>query len=178
MRLYEKTLSSEVLYEGKIIHLLKDTVELENGRTALREVVTHPGGVAIVALTDKEEVYMVRQFRYPYHTVLLELPAGKLSPGEDPLECGKRELEEETGMTAAQYEDLGKFYPTVGYVDEVIHSYLATGLTPTRQHLDEDEFLDVELIPLKTLYEMVLRGEILDGKTQAAILKVYCKLHG
>lgn len=178
MKLSEKTLSSELLYEGKIINLYRDTVELENHTNAMREVVHHPGGVSIVALTEDEQVYMVRQFRYPYHKVILEIPAGKLSPGEDPLECGKRELEEETGMTAKQYENLGDFYPSVGYVDEVIYCYLATGLTSTQQHLDEDEFLDVELIPLKTLYQMILSGEIQDGKTQSAILKVYCKRYG
>ena len=177
VKLEEKTLSSEVLYDGKIICLKKDTVELENGKTALREVISHPGGVCIVALTPENEVYMVRQFRYPYHQVLLELPAGKLAPGEDPLECGKRELEEETGLTAASYENLGEFYPSVGYVDEVIHTYLATGLKKTKQHLDEDEFLDVERYPLETLYQMVMAGKIKDGKTQTAILKVYSKMN-
>lgn len=176
MRLYEETVGTEVLYHGKIIDLKRDTVKLENGQTALREMVHHSGGVSIVAVTEDEKVYMVRQFRYPYHSVLLEIPAGKLNPGEDPLECGKRELEEETGMNAAHYESLGHFYPTVAYVDEVIHLYLATGLTQSKQHLDEDEFLDVELISLEELYQMVLRNEIPDGKTQAAILKTYCKL--
>lgn len=175
MKLYETTKSSETLYEGKIIHLKKDTVELEDGSLALREVVHHPGGVCIIALTEDEQVYMVRQFRYPFHKVILEAPAGKLTPGEDPLECGKRELEEETGMTARHYENLGEFYPTVGYVDEIIYCYLATGLEKTQQHLDPDEFLDVELIPLKQLYQMIMNGEIKDGKTQAAILKLYCK---
>lgn len=178
MKLYEKTLSSELLYEGAIISLKKDTVELENGMTAYRELIQHPGGVCIVALTPEEEVYMVKQFRYPFQTVLLELPAGKLTPGEDPLTCGKRELEEEIGMTAAHYVDLGKFYPTVGYLDEVISMYLATDLTATHQHLDEDEFLDVEKYPLKDLYRMVMADEIRDGKTQTAILKTYALLHG
>lgn len=178
MKLYEKKLSGELLYEGAIISLRKDTVELEDGKTAYRELINHPGGVCIVALTPEEEVYMVKQFRYPFQTVLLELPAGKLSYGEDPLECGKRELEEEVGMTAEHYVDLGKFYPTVGYVDEVISMYLATGLACTHQHLDEDEFLDVEKYPLEQLYQMVMNGEIRDGKTQTAILKAYCLLHG
>ncbi|MGI5959665.1 MAG: NUDIX domain-containing protein [Massiliimalia sp.] len=178
MRLQEETVSSETLYDGKIICVKKDQARLENGKITTRELVCHPGGVCIVALTDQEEVYMVRQFRYPYHRVLLELPAGKLNRGEDPLECGKRELEEETGMTARHYENLGDFYPTVGYVDEILYTYLATGLEKTYQHLDENEFLDVELIPLKELYRMVMNGEIQDGKTQTAILKTYCRLHG
>lgn len=178
MKLHEETVSSEVLYDGKIICVKKDKARLENGRIVTRELVSHPGGVCIVALNDQDQVYMVRQFRYPYHRVLLELPAGKLEPGEDPLECGKRELEEETGMTAASYENLGDFYPTVGYVDEVLYTYLATGLTKTAQHLDENEFLDVELIPLEKLYRMVMNGEIQDGKTQTAILKTYCRRKG
>lgn len=173
MELTEKTLSSELLYDGKIIKLYHDKVLLENNKTAMREVVMHPGGVCIVALTQDDEVYMVRQYRYPFHKVILELPAGKLEYGEEPILCGIRELEEEVGMKAKSYVDLGEFYPTVGYVDEVIYNFLATDLVPTTQNLDEDEFLDVELIPLETLHEMVLSGEIKDGKTQVNILKVY-----
>lgn len=173
LRLFEETKTTETLYKGRIINLVKDTVKLENGELAVREVVEHPGGVGILALTPDKKVYMVRQFRYPFHRVLLEIPAGKLTLGEDPLECGKRELEEEIGMKAAHYRDLGQFYPTVGYVDEIIYTYLATDLTESVQNLDEDEFLDVELIPLDELVEQVLSGEIQDGKTQTAILKVH-----
>ena len=174
--LHEQTLSSERLFEGKIINLRRDAVLLENGARAIREVVEHPGGVCMVALTETREVLLVRQLRYPYGEVLTELPAGKLSPGEDPLEAGKRELLEETGAVAARIVDLGKLYPSPGYLNEVIHTYLATGLTFTEQHLDEDEFLDVERVPLEAAVDRVLRGEIRDAKTQAALLKVHLLL--
>ena len=174
--LHEQTLSSERLFEGKIINLRRDAVLLENGAQAIREVIEHPGGVCMVALTDAREVLLVRQLRYPYGEVLTELPAGKLSPGEDPLEAGKRELLEETGAVAAHIVDLGKLYPSPGYLNEVIHTYLATGLTFTEQHLDEDEFLDVERVPLEAAVDRVLRGEIRDAKTQAALLKVHLLL--
>lgn len=178
MQLYEETTASELLYKGRILELYRDDVRLENGEPASREWVHHSGGVSILALNEKEEVYVVRQFRYPYHRVLLEIPAGKLNPGEDPLACGKRELEEECGLIADHYESLGWCYPTVAYTDEVIHLYLATGLHPSHQHLDEDEFLDVEKMPLKTLVQMVLNNEINDSKTQIMVLKTFAKLHG
>lgn len=178
MNHFEELLGSKPLYDGRILSLRLDTVRLENGEEAAREVIHHSGGVSVLALTEDERVYMVRQFRYPYSRLLLETPAGKLNEGEDPLTCGKRELQEETGMIADRYEDLGKVYPTVAYVDEIIHCYLATGLHPGAQHLDEDEFLDVELIPLQTLYEMVLNNEICDSKTQVMVLKAYARLHG
>ena len=115
MNLEEKTLSQSYPYRGSIINLRLDEALLPNGATARREVVEHPGGVCVAALTDREELLFVRQFRYPYGQVLLELPAGKLSAGEDPLECGKRELREETGAKAQQYLSLGKLYPSPGY---------------------------------------------------------------
>jgi ADP-ribose pyrophosphatase len=176
MKLYEQQLSREVIHKGRIIDLYRDQVKLENGKETIREVVHHPGGVTVLALTDDHQVYVVRQFRYPFQKVLAELPAGKLEVGEDPLEAAKRELEEEAGIRASQWEDLGKLYPTVAYVDEVIHMYFAAGLTPAKQHLDEDEFLEAELVPLDELAEQVLNNEIPDAKTQAAVLKVWCRL--
>ena len=175
MKLYEEPLSREVLYEGRILDLYRDQVRLENGRTAVREVVHHPGGVTVLALTEREEVFVVRQFRYPFAQVLTELPAGKLEAGEDPLAAAQRELEEEVGVRAAHWEDLGKLYPTVAYDDEVIHMYLATGLSRTQRHLDEDEFLVAEPVPVQELAGQVLRGEIRDAKTQAAVLKYWCR---
>ncbi len=169
--LSEKALDSQTLYQGRIIEVRKDTVLLENGTITTREVIHHPGGVGIVPLTDEGEVYMVRQFRYPYHTTLWEIPAGKLSEGEDPLSCGRRELLEETGCTAQEMLSLGCMYPSAGYVDEVIHLYLARGLSVESQSLDDDEFLDVESFPLDRLVQMVLSGEIRDAKTQIAVLK-------
>lgn len=178
MKHFEETIATQPIFDGRIIQVRVDTVRLENGEETKREVVHHSGGVSVLALTEDEQVYMVRQFRYPYQKMLLEIPAGKLNEGEDPLTCGKRELQEETGMIAEQYEDLGKVYPTVAYDDEIIHCYLATGLRPGAQQLDEDEFLDVEKISLRTLYEMVLNNEICDSKTQIMVLKAYARLHG
>ncbi len=172
MNLIEKTVEKKYIYKGRIINLRSDTAELPNGKQALREVVEHPGGVTVAALTDENELMFVRQFRYPYSEVILEIPAGKLEKGEDPFEAGKRELREETGAIAENYIDIGKFYPTPGYCGEIIHMYAATGLTFTSLDLDEDEFLAPERIPLEKAVQMVLDNEIRDGKTQAAVLKV------
>ncbi len=172
MDLTEKTVEKKYIYKGRIINLRSDTAELPNGKQALREVVEHPGGVTVAALTDENELMFVRQFRYPYSEVILEIPAGKLEKGEDPFEAGKRELREETGAVAENYIDIGKFYPTPGYCGEIIHMYAATGLTFTSLDLDEDEFLAPERIPLEKAVQMVLDNEIRDGKTQAAVLKV------
>ncbi len=172
MQLTEKTLRRYVAFEGKIINMRQDTVELENGKTATRDVVEHPGGVCVLPLTDQNEVIMVKQFRYPYGEVIYEIPAGKLDrQGEDPLDCGKRELEEEAGMVADEFTFLGRMYPSPGYCAEIIHIYLARGLHPSKQHLDEDEFLEVYKIPFQTVLEAVMAGEITDGKTQIAVLK-------
>lgn len=171
MELFEKTLKQEYKYEGKILNLRVDKAELPNGKECTREVVEHNGGVTIAALTDENELLFVRQFRYPYGEVVLELPAGKLEKGEDPFAAGVRELCEETGAVASKYIDLGLFYPSPGYCGEVIHLYGATGLSFTDQNLDADEFLNVERIPLSKAVEMVLNNEIPDGKTQAAVLK-------
>ena len=170
--LEEKTISSEQKFDGKIVKLYVDKAELEDGKIVTREVIRHPGGVCVLPLTDKNEVLFVRQFRYPYSEVLLELPAGKLEYGEDPFEAGKRELREETGAVAEHYIDLGKFYPTPGYCGEIIHMYAAKGLSFTSLDLDDDEFLAPEKIPLEKAVEMVMNNEIRDGKTQTAVLKV------
>lgn len=171
--LYEKKLTSELIYDGKILKLTRDTAMLENGETAYREVVHHSGGVCVLPLDDEKNVLFVKQFRYPFATVLLEIPAGKREPGEDPLECGIRELSEEVGATAEEIIPLGKLYPTVAYNTEIIYMYLARGLSFHNQHLDADEFVDVVKIPLKEAYEMVMRDEIPDSKTQIAILKAW-----
>ncbi|MDR2753624.1 MAG: NUDIX hydrolase [Oscillospiraceae bacterium] len=170
--LAETTVQKHVVFEGHIITVRNDEALLPNQKPCRRELVEHPGGVCVAALTDQNELLFVRQFRYPYGEVLLELPAGKLERGEDPLPAGRRELQEETGTIAAHYEDLGEFYPSPGYCGEVIHCYLATGLTFVAQHLDDDEFLTCERIPLPQAVQMVRNGEIKDGKTQAMVLKV------
>lgn len=173
MNLEEKQLKAEYIYKGKIINLRRDEALLPNGNTALREVVEHPGGVCVAALTDNNEVLMVKQFRYPYSEIILEIPAGKRDHlGEDPLECGIRELKEETGATAKNFFFLGELYPSPGYMGEVIWMYGATDLSFGETCPDEDEFLDVEKIPLDILVERILSGEIKDAKTQAAVMKL------
>lgn len=171
MHLYEKTLTSDKLYEGKVVSLYKDTVELENGETAVREWIEHHGGVCVVPINENNEVLFVKQFRYAFREVLLEVPAGKLNKGEDHYECGKRELLEETGAVCENYTYLGVMYPTTAYLTEKIHMYLATGLDFKSQKLDDDEFLDVVKIPFDKAIEMVMNGEIQDSKTQLALLK-------
>ena len=173
MILEEKQLSSEYKFKGRIINLRQDTALLPNGNTATREVVEHPGGVCVAALTDDDELLFVKQWRYPYMEETLEIPAGKRDKKEeDPLECGKRELKEETGATAKEYIDRQPLYPTPGYINEVIYCFLATGLTFGEQNPDEDEFLEVYKVPLEKAVEMVLSGEIKDAKTQTLVLKI------
>lgn len=178
MNLTETPLEQEYVYQGKIINLRVDKALLPNGAHVKREVIEHPGGVCVAALTERNELLFVRQFRYPYQEVVLEIPAGKLSPDEDPLACGKRELKEETGAEAAHYEFLGKLYPSPGYCGEIIYMYLAEGLSFGEMNPDEDEFLEVERIPLETAVQQILSGEIVDAKTQAAVLKTYVKRMG
>ena len=171
MELFEKQLASKQIFDGKVVKLFVDDIELPNGKGAFREVVRHPGAVCVIPVTDEGEVIMVKQFRYPFSSVLLEIPAGKLEIGEDPLDAVKRELEEESGVVAENVEFIGMTYTTVAFTDEKIYTYMATGLSYTESHPDEDEFLEVVKIPLDTLVEMVMTGEIKDSKTQVAILK-------
>ena len=172
MKLLEKTIEKKNIYNGKIINLRTDTALLPDGSIALREVVEHPGGVCVAALTDRDELLLVRQFRYPYGEIIYELPAGKRDPKEDPLECGRRELKEETGAAAGRFELLGQFYPTPGYCNEIIYMYAAFDLTFSQPSPDADEFLVAEKVPFDRAVEMVMSNEIKDGKTQAAVLKL------
>ena len=171
MEYVEKTVKKNYIYKGKIINVRKDKAAHPDGTECVREVVEHNGGVCVAPLTDDNELIFVRQFRYPYGEVVLELPAGKLEIGEDDGEAGKRELEEETGYVAGEFHKLGVFYPTPGYCGEVIHLYAAWNLTETQMHPDEGEFLEVERIPLDKAVDMVMNGEIPDGKTQVLILR-------
>ncbi|MCI9405925.1 MAG: NUDIX hydrolase [Oscillospiraceae bacterium] len=167
----EKTLDSTRIFEGVVVHLRRDTVELEDGSRTIREVIDHPGGVSILAMDADENILFVRQFRYPFGRTLLELPAGKLEPGESPADSGRRELKEETGCTAGRFEPMGRLIPTCAYDTEVIHLFFASDLTEGTQSLDENEFLSVERHPLDEALQMILDGEIIDAKTQIGLLK-------
>ena len=174
MNLSEKMVSSRTIFEGKIIKVTLDQAQLPDGTLAAREVVYHPGGVAVLALDEDNTVYLVNQYRYPIQRLLLELPAGKLDHGaeEDRLLGAQRELSEETGLEAAEWTYLGYTLASPGFCDEALHMYLARGLTRKRQHLDEDEFLDVVTMPFGQLVEQVMDGTITDGKTVSTTLKV------
>ena len=170
--LEETELSSEVKYDGALLHNRRDTVRLPNGKTATREYNIHYGAVCIIPLLENGDVLLERQYRYPLREVITEIPAGKLdAPDEDPLEAAKRELREETGATAAEWHALGLFCPTGAYSTERIYMYLARGLTFGARELDEDEFLNVFRMTLDELVDKVLAGEIPDAKTQAAALR-------
>ena len=166
--------SSQTIFEGKIIKVTLDQARLPDGTLASREVVYHPGGVAVLALDEDNTVYLVKQYRYPIQQLLLELPAGKLDHGaeENVLLGAQRELSEETGLEAAEWTYLGYTLASPGFCDEALHMYLARGLTRKRQHLDEDEFLDVVTMPFGQLVEQVMDGTITDGKTVSTTLKV------
>ncbi len=172
-RLEERCLSSELIFDGCVVHLYVDRVELPDGNSSIREYVKHIGAVAVLPLTDQNEVICVRQYRYAHRCLLTEIPAGKLDRAdEDHVEAALRELREETGATCKSLTHLGLFRSTPAILDEKIDLYLAEGLTFGETDLDEDEFLEVEKIPLSELVEQVMNGEITDGKTQVAILKV------
>jgi len=176
---HSKTIKSERLFHGRIIDLIVEDVEDSPGNIRKREIVSHPGGSAIVPLLDNGDVILVRQYRYPHKIFILEVPAGKLEPNEDPLAAAQRELQEETGYTAGQYEKLTTMYTTPGFCNEVLHIYLATGLKKSEhgQNLDEGEqSLTVEVLPLSTVVEMIDRGELSDSKTIAGILLTERKL--
>ena len=170
--LREVKTGSEEIFDGVILHVFKDTVQLPNGHPATREVIRHVGAVGVVPLTDDGKVIIERQFRYPLNRIVTEIPAGKLdSFTEDRLSAAKRELEEETGYSAREWISMGDYYPAAAYCDERITLYLARGLTLGQRHLDEDEFLNFEAVPLTELVEQVMDGTITDGKTQVAVLK-------
>lgn len=169
---FEQTEESTGIFNGRIITVHEDTVQLVDGTQAKREIVDHNGGVAIIGLTEDSEVLLVRQFRAPYKEVLFEIPAGKLEKGEDPFEAAKREFQEECGCTAENFKYIGELYPTPGYCGEIIRLYYATGLEFGEQHLDEDERLDVYKVPLGEAFDRCINGEFKDAKTQIGIMKV------
>ena len=171
MDIWEKRIDGEEKYKGVIVRVVLDRVELCDGKITRREVVEHPGVVCVLPVDENGICTMVRQYRYPFGKMILEAPAGKLEKGEDPLECGIRELSEETGFTAEEMIPMGSMCTSPGFSTERLYLYLARGLHRGESHPDEGEFLNVERYPLSELVEMVMRNEIEDGKTVAAILK-------
>lgn len=169
----EKTLSSKLVYSGKILRLRVDTVALPNGRQALREVAEHPGGVAVVAIDRNDCVLTVKQYRYAFARVMEEIPAGKLERGEDPRDAALRELREETGVTPERLTSLGELIVSPGAYDEVLYLYLAEGLTEGACAPDEDEFLETVRTPFDEMIRRVTDGELTDAKTVAGVLKAY-----
>ena len=178
MNLKEKTLESNLIFDGTVVHLYKDKIELPNGDTSSREYIKHNGAVCIVPITDDGKVILERQYRYAVGEVLVEIPAGKLDYiGEDPREAALRELREETGAVASELIDMGLYYGSPALIGEKIYMYMAKGLSYTEQELDRDEFLEVFTMPLEDAAKEVLAGNIPDGKTQAAILRAYMMLN-
>ena len=170
--LFERTDNVQGIFSGRVITVHHDDVTLCNGAEAKRECVDHPGGVAVIGITDDDEVLLVRQFRYPYKEVIYEIPAGKLEKGEDPFEAGKREFKEECGAVADEYFSIGELYPTPGYTNEIIRLYGAKKLHFEEQNLDEDEFLQICRMKFDELIKRVMSGEIKDAKTVCAALKM------
>lgn len=176
--LEEKQIGREVIFEGKVLNVVRDTITLPDGKESTREVCLHIGAVCVIPLLKDGCVLMERQYRYPHERVFLEIPAGKLNyKDEDSLAAAKRELREETGAVAKKYTDLGEIVPSPAILGEKIRMFLAEDITFTDRNLDDDEFLEVERIPLKDLYDMVMSGKISDAKTQIAVLKVWNLLY-
>lgn len=163
--LTEKQLSSRTVYQGGLLHVKEDRVALPNGTEATREYIVHPGAVVVIPLLSNGDVVLERQFRYPLRRDMYELPAGKLDPGESPLDCGRRELREETGYTGTRWRYVATIHPCIGYSNEAILLYLAEGLTLGRHKRDGDEFLEVFHLPLEEALEWVRTGRITDVKT-------------
>ncbi|EGT2230944.1 TPA: NUDIX hydrolase [Clostridioides difficile] len=172
MVLEEKTISSDRVYTGKVITLKVDTVEIPGQGYQKRELVEVGGAVGIVAITDDNKVVLVKQFRKPIEKPIFEIPAGKLEKNESPKECAERELKEETGYSAKNIKLIHKFFTSVGFSNEIMFVYLATGLTPGENNLDADEFLDVYEIELEEAYNMVLKNDVEDAKTSIGLLLV------
>jgi len=167
----ERCTSSSSVYDGHILNLRVDQVTLENGKTTKREIIEHRGAAAIVPLTQDRDVIIVRQYRYAITTNLLEIPAGTMEPGEKPEQCATRELEEETGYRCNEIEKILEFFPVPGYSTEKIHVYLARGLVDSKMHTEEDEKIELEILPFHRALEKVRSGEIQDAKSICALYR-------
>jgi len=165
MDLTEKTIGTKEIFTGRIIKVRVDTVRLPDGGESTREVVEHAGAVGVVAVDNDNNIIMVRQYRKPVEGVLLEIPAGTMEKGEDPLLCAQRELKEETGFTAEHWNKILSYYSAPGFTDEYLHLYLASDLTGGEIALDDDEFVETVRLPLSEAYRMIFEGHIADGKS-------------
>ena len=174
--MHEKITHTESIYSGRVVKLVVHDVELPDGKSSKRELVQHPGAVAVVALDAEQNVLLVRQYRIAADQILLEIPAGTLNPGEDPEACAVRELQEETGYRPGQIEKIGGIFVAPGYTTEFIHLYLASDLIDSKLAQDEDEFLEVERLPLAEALKWVEQGDIIDGKSISALLLVARRL--
>lgn len=172
-QLIEKTLSSNEVFNGKLLHVFVDHVQLPNGEEATRDWIKHPGACAVVPVFENGDVMMVRQFRYPMSQIFWEVPAGKIDKGEPQDQTALRELQEEVGLVASSYQYIGHFYPGIGYSNELIHIYIAWNLTLVDQNMDADEFVLKERVPFQKAIEMVHSGEINDGKTVICLLRAW-----
>lgn len=176
MNMKEEKISSEYFFEGRIMKARKDEVRLPDGTQTSREICEHVGGVGILPIDEHGNVILVRQFRYPYGEIILEIPAGKLDHGaEDAEACGKRELLEETGYKAGKIISLGKLYPSPGFLDEVVYLYAALDLEAGKAIPDEGEFVEMQKMPIKELEKRIAQDEIRDAKTIAALLRAKLK---
>lgn len=171
MDLKEKKLNSKLIYEGKVVTLYKDDVLCPNGNKSIREVVRHTKGACILCINDKNEVYVIKQYRYPYDDIIYELPAGKADEGEDPSITCVRELEEEAGLKALNIIPLGSMYPSCGYTDEIIYLYLCDKFVETKKHFDFDEALEGKFIPFEKLIEMIKNDTFKDAKGICAVAR-------
>lgn len=179
LAMYERTTAVNTVLKGRILHMHVDDVLLCDGTVSKRECVDHPGGVAVIGMTDEGLIPVVRQFRYPYKETMIEIPAGKVEPGEDPFITGQREFKEECGAVADNYFSLGEIYPSPGYTNEIIRLYGATGIRFEEQALDDGEILEVNRLSLEEMMQRIMSGEIKDAKTVTAVfkLKEYLKQH-
>lgn len=170
-KLVERTINSEEVFSGRLLHVFLDEVRLPDGSASTREWISHPGASAVLPVFESGEVMLVRQFRYPVGQIFYEVPAGKLDPGEPADSTAVRELQEEAGLTCRQFRYIGHFYPSIGYTDEIIHLYTAWDIEEAAQQVEEDEFLIKQRVPFREAVDMVYGGEISDGKTAITILR-------